>query len=93
MPPDGGSISWRLGGGGRGVLEDLTSLIILSCVSEYLEGGREGGKEGRREGGKERGREGGREGVDTFIHTLYTTVIIETCHYTNYKQSEVLPIS
>ena len=83
MPPDGGSISWRLGGGGRGVLEELTGLIILSCVSEYLE--REGGREGR--------REGGREGVDTFIHTLYTTVIIETCHYTNYKQSEVLPVS
>ena len=77
MPPNGGSVSWRLGGGGRGVLEELTGLIILPCVSEYLErgregereeereggkGGREGGREREKEGGRERGREGGREG-------------------------------
>ena len=53
MPPNGGSVSWRLGGGGRGVLEELTGLVILSCVSEYLEGGREGRREGGREGGRE----------------------------------------
>ena len=58
MSPDGGSVSWRLGGG-RGVLEELTGLIILPCVSEYLE--REGGRDREREGG-ERGKEGGREG-------------------------------
>ena len=61
MPPNGGSVSWRLGGGGRGVLEELTGLIILPCVSEYLERGREGEREEEREGGREREREGGRE--------------------------------
>ena len=73
MPPDGGSISWRLGGGGRGVLEELTSLVILSCVSEYLEGGREKGRK-RGKGGRE-GREGGREGGSRYIytHTVYNS--------------------
>ena len=73
MPPDGGSISWRLGGGGRGVLEELTGLVILSCVSEYLE--REGGREGGKEGGREGEREGGREGGSRYIytHTVYNS--------------------
>ena len=55
VSPNDGRVSWGLVGGG-GALEDLTSLIILSSVSEYLHGERERKEEEEGERGRQESR-------------------------------------